>query len=296
MLSSMLHPSDRVAPPVGLATFPNVSSQKARGYADFAASSGTQGFGFICLNPVVVNDQDTASFSTSTFAGAAIPNLNGAATGQNPVELLNLPFATGSLGLGAGKVQARLVSYGMEIESTTAELYEQGILQIFVDPAHADITGYGSATFSGRRESLTVPLKKGEKHTITITPVAPADTQYGTAPYPYNSTATASIGGVIISGCSPTNPVTLLCRLTANVEYVGTPVDNISTPNGIAPADALNHCVEIAQKVLSHKHAHHHPKFRPEHMLDLGRRAYKAINSSKPPKSITDAFGAAMLL
>lgn len=300
LLEGMTCPHNRQRPPIGLPTFPNFDSDKSRGFADITVTTGTAGAGAVGFNPVIANDQPTVIYSSnaSTYSGTTIPSMNGAAGGTSTADLANLPYTSAQVNAGSGTgVEGRVVTYGIEFESTTATLYEQGIAQFYVDPAHTSISNYTSGQLSSHRECLTIPLVKGHKHYIEIVHASPTETAYGTGQLPFNSSSSACIAGMLITGASATNPVTVLMRITSDVEYVGLLAESHCTPNPMGPPDALNHCIELAQKVYKHKQANHHPLLRPAHMHDLAKKAYREVTKLGGGKNVVkDAFGASLFL
>jgi hypothetical protein len=275
-LRSMLDPCDRTRPRIGLPTYPSQASQVCRQWNDISVVSGTAGIAVIGFNPCAANDGQYLVYSSNptTFITAVMPLVTGGTAGTTSVTCSQLPYSTANL--SANTVNARCIAMGIEFLSTTAELYEQGMVQTFVDPNHNSITGYGTSDMSARVECMTRPLKKGTVYHITCPPALATDADYTTEVHPYNNTGNC-IGGVIVSGCSTTNPVTLLARVTMDIEYIGTGCEAQAQPKQIPPAGAYDHVVQLVHKAQSHHQQN--PHLKPKDLLKMAHSAYKILNT-----------------
>lgn len=291
-LNAIINPCDRGRPKSGLPQFPLNDSFVARGFVDFTMTTGSAGSGFISLNPTLANDQAIVNYSNNagTYAGSTINTMNAAAVGTTTINVTNLPYASASFVSPA--LLGRIVACGLSIKSSTASLYEQGVVQLFADPAHGDIGTYTSANLSSRQESTTHSLKKGEEYTINTAPVFPSDSNYVTNTRPYLNTAGGVVAGILVTGAAAANPVTFLCRLTIDVEYVGTLTEHAAKPKPVPPAGTYEHCAAIAAHASKHRALH--PGLKPTALVKLCHSAYKAVNSSAG-KSITAAFSNLLL-
>jgi len=107
LVNAFLHPTDKTRPKHGLFTMPHDDSQKARGFAEFDASTGTAGVGFVMLVPATANDQVSIFYSTNAFTGTTTAS---SGTGIVAIALANLPYATAQI--AAPTLYNRIVSYG----------------------------------------------------------------------------------------------------------------------------------------------------------------------------------------
>ncbi len=280
-LTAILDPTDRGRPLTGLPCFPANDSFVVRGFLDFTMSTGTNGSGFVSLNPCLTNDTPQVAYSGTTWAGVTLAalNLSSSTLGYNSKAVTNLPYATASFGLP--NLAGRVVACGVVLRSITAPLYEQGSIQIFADPNHAVIQGYDSAQISSRRESTYHALRKGEVYEVSTHPVFIGDQNYGVTPQFYNATgATPSanvIAGVLVTGASNSSPVSFLCRYTIDIEYSGTLTEPNVQPRIISPPGAFENIVQIVSH--AHKHRANNPTVKSKDLLRLAKNAYKFINS-----------------
>lgn len=254
---------DRSQPLTGVPSMDVRASRKERGFTDFTFTSGTAGSGYAVFNPVTTNNAAVAGYSSSStlYTGTTLQSTTAAPAGSTPgVNLANLPFANASLAGAA--LNARIVGFGVEFESTTANLTEQGVIQYFVDPEHEDISAYGTTQLAARSECVTVPIRKGVKHHFFIPAVLADDTNYSqnSNPYSANSGAPAAgaLAGILVTGASAANPVTVLVRVTSIVEYVGSLVESNATPNPISAVGGAEHASQVANRMLSMKPRAHH--------------------------------------
>lgn len=294
----ILNPCNRTFARIGLPTFPTTASSKIRAFFDFTMSTGSQGSGFVALNPSLLNDANCIAYSTSAWGGNSIPAMS-AATGVALAAAATLPYniATSSAAALSG-LRCRLVACGLEMESTTSMFTEQGVVQSLVESTHADISGYVATDISARAEGMTKMVRKGEKYHLSLTPVYASDYNYikpttSATSRPYNQTEGSVIAGFLVTGASTTSACTFLCKLTIDVEYIGTLTENNTTPNPIPPAGAMEHVAELAAKA----HAHHqqNPHLKPMDLVKLAHKAYSAVANNKIARA-GEEFGAAALL
>jgi len=296
-LGAMLNPCDRARVTAGLPKEPHDDSLVSRGFVDFVMSTGTMGYGFIALNPTIVNDNVAFSYSSSAYTGTTIPAMNAAATGQVTGAVANLPYNTAALSFtSANSLYGRIVSCGVEILSTTAPLYVQGQIQGYTEPSHSTIGGYTSAAISGRKGAWLHPLENGQEYSVFTTPVVIADSAYSVTSNPYNANANAVIAGILVSGASLTNVASFMCRLTIDVEYAGVDVEALAKPKPIPEPDAFHTCVQVANKIITaHAQSSLHGKKNGKQLWDLAAKAYSYSRSPAAKSGIGFVKGIAGL-
>lgn len=298
VLSAIITPCDRTRPKCGIPTFPASNSFVARGWADFTVvTSSTSGAGFISLNPAITNNISSLCYSSaSTYTGSTLGGLNLGLTGTTDVEFTNLPFASSAIGVS---LQARIVGFGVEVTNMTAPLYSQGLVQTLVDPEHQNLYNYTSAQMSSRSECLTDILTpssatdgqgRPKTYHLSVYPVQYSDGTYETSSQnPWAGGGNQVIAGMLITGASTTNPVSLLCRATIDIEYVGLTAENSCQPKSIPPPGAFEHVVQIAQKV--HTHHSQNPHLKPKDLLKVAVMGYKALNTPAGKMMIKSVAG-----
>jgi len=246
----------------GVPTVPSEPSFKARGFTEFTViTSTTSGSGYAAFNPATCNDAVTASFSSAVgYLGNTVNAMNAAAVGTSTLKFTNLPFAVASLGTSA--LGARVVGYGIKCTNTTAPLYSQGIIQYLHDPGNETIGTYAYSDMAARAQTVRQPITPGLCFSFVI-PASEADQlEYSeSTALPFNSSGPAVIGGILLTGCSTTNPVTFLVELTTIVEYIGKLAENSATPNPLYPPGSLEHFQTmgaLSNRLRFHKPHHHH--------------------------------------
>jgi hypothetical protein len=276
-ISLILDPNDRTKAIVGLPRFPVSNSYKVRGWLDVTITTGTNGFGFLAINPALVNNVNCICYSNSaaTYTGTSVPATNAGTAGTTAVGFANLPFTSAQL--AAQTLQGRIVACGFSVTSTTATLYEQGVLQVYFDPNHADLTGSTPALISSRGEALTTMVKKGDEHHYAYTLINETEMTYQAVSYPLNNTAGVSNAIIMLSGAAGANPVSALVKLNIICEFNGTTAENTATPNGIGPPDAIHHIMMACQRLHDHKISHPEKIFTPRQIDKLGKEFLKML-------------------
>jgi len=290
VLERFLNPHDRAGPKVGLPTFPNFPSMKARGYVDFTMVTGSAGYGFVSVNPSLANDTVQVNYSSATnYAGTTVNAMNAGAVGTSTTTVSNLPFATAQFG---GSMRGRIVAVGLSFKSTTAPLYTQGVVQTLVEPSHSSIAAYTVANMSSRSQCETRNVIPNAEYHLTMQPTSATDPQYTATVQQWYGDNVGVIGGVLVSGASTVanQNLSFFCRLTVDVEIVGNLVENLVSPNPVAPPGALEHVIDIAQKVHAHK-VSHPGKISPQQMVSYAKTAYKVLNSPEGKAGIAFARG-----
>jgi len=260
---------DRSIPLIGGVFPPNEASQKVRAFSEFTMTTGTAGSGFAAFNPCVVNDANTCIYSSNaaTYAGTTINNLNSGSVGTTYVALTNLPYATAALVVPA--LQARVLGYGVTATCTTAPLYAQGVVQWLHHPTNQSIGTYAYSNMAAMTETVRKAVEPGMTFSFTIPPTAELQTSYAaTTTIPFNTSASASVAGILVTGATVANPVTFLVEIVEIVEYVGSTCQSGSTPNPVYPTGAQDHMMAMGQ-LANRLRVKHHRKHHSEisHMI-----------------------------
>jgi hypothetical protein len=292
IILSWVDGANRGRPVVGLPTFPNQPSSVVRVQQELVVTTGTNGVGFLALNPSFANDGVAFSYSTAAYAGTTLPAMNAGATGQTTGTFSNLPYATAAFGGTA--LTGRIVKLGVHWSSSTAPLYRQGIFQQLVDMNHNTIGGYTVAQFGARKETKVNKLNDKD-HEFTMIPSLVTDQNYTATPSAWNSSAAAVIGGILFSGATTggSNPVTILVNLTLDVEYIGTTCESATKPKPIVPMGTY----ETALQAAHHAHTHrvHNQHKTMAQIIDFAKSAYH-VACSPTGKAIISGVATGLML
>jgi hypothetical protein len=160
-------------------SFPPLPSFKTRVFSRGTLTIGTNGYGFVIVNPqaFMVNDETSVFFSGSTYTGTGFPaavNTTGTSNASS-----NSPFSAADLGENPASAQFRIVSVGVRTWYIGTELNLSGQMIGLRQPDNdsvlgllvADVLGFDSA----RRVTTTserVPLE------VMWIPTQPRDLEY----------------------------------------------------------------------------------------------------------------------
>jgi hypothetical protein len=268
VLSRMMNPHDRAAPLRGLPKNPTTPSLKARGIIDFTMVVGSaSGFGYCSFNPSVASNNNQVIYTAvDTSVSSAIAALGTPGTGEAQAAASGLPYASSSL--NAQDLQARIISAGATIEYIGRADAEAGYIYAFADPHSANVTSDTEATWSSRRGVIKSPVKKGVPQHISFLPNLTSQSEYAAVGYQWNTSSTSTIGGFMCVGCDPTAKFRV--QYTIDVEYMGTTVDLMASPNPpathawdtVLSAAQMAHTVHVANpKITPQALATHAVKF-----------------------------------
>jgi len=252
----LAQPNNRAALPIGIPHAPTSDSQKTMGFIDFnvniPSGAGT-GFGFVSFNPSPFNDQVQVSYSSGAYAGSTIPAQNAAATGQSTSAVSNLPYATAA---GGGALAARIVAAGLSCRSIAPALYESGVAYALQQPQHQTVGNLGSTNLTAYKTCVTLPICRDGEYHVSYHPITDVESTYTpTVPWPINNSAASAIAGILfVNGTS--TALTMQCRYTVWVEYVGSTCDAAASRNQLPPPGSLD-AVVAAKAKSDHLHAAH---------------------------------------
>lgn len=277
-LTTLIHPTDRSNPSVGIPTYPTTPSQKVTVHTTFSISTGTQGFGFFAFNPAISNDSYQFSYSTNTWEGNTIPTLNTEATGIQR-GVMALPYTASQFGQ---LLQARVVSCGFRAVNTTNSFTAQGMMHSVCPTNHLDISGYNELNLSRFKDCVIAPARTGAIMSGHLSPSKPANLQYATTMRPFSDNAAIALGGILLSGAQVTSgntaAMTFQVHYSLTVEYTGRTADGVSTPNPIPPVGLVEHVSEVTTAVATMHSAV--PHAHPSHKLEVAKTMLNAVRRS----------------
>ncbi len=120
---------------------PCFPSQKLQCWYKGTMSTGTQGIGFVFVDPVqgVTNDKDFGTYTGSNFAGTGLDQ-NPLTTGVTAFQS-NSPFVDSNF--TADETYYRIVAVGIRVRYVGSELNRGGSVVSLVEPDHASLNGFG---------------------------------------------------------------------------------------------------------------------------------------------------------
>lgn len=122
------------AKPVGIPTGSPAASQVYKAYANFTASTGTTGFGYVACTPCTANDRAAANvYTTSAFTGTAVVSGTPGTGGAN-AAFVQLPYTAANHTVqgttGATSVVSRVVAWSMRVSNQSATINIGGKIRL----------------------------------------------------------------------------------------------------------------------------------------------------------------------
>lgn len=239
--------------------FPALRSQKVAAFSKFTFTTGTGGYGFINVLPVLCNDQPVVHYSDVAFTG--FPSAGHGVIGATGTSVAyhNGPYTKTQLsGTGATGCRGRIVAVGLRLTPTCAAGDFGGLITTYVDSDHSNVYDFTGSQILSRPTACnmraringhsvnTGGLDDGELEYSTADTIA-AGTFEGIYPYSkvaYNGTDTA-IGGspMTVRVSSAKAGIPFYCEIILHMEYIGpltsaAQTDSHVDPNGFAAANA----------------------------------------------------------
>lgn len=135
-----------VCVPSGQAT----ASHKVTGFIRLDSKIGTQGFAYVMLSPSLANDAPQIIYTTNAYTRsdtAVLSAVNTLAVGVATSPVSNLPYNADDLVLRLGEdaqsVSGRIASVGLSVQYTGTALNQSGMIYMFRDPAHKNVSFAG---------------------------------------------------------------------------------------------------------------------------------------------------------
>jgi hypothetical protein len=215
------------------ASFPPIPSWKTRAWTRSTVGIGTQGYGFVMVNPLATCSSDSGSVlvSTTAYTGTGFPTTSGdvgvtTLNGNAPVNNTNL--ASTAFG-----TQCRVVAVGLRAWYTGSELDLQGEMYALRQPDNESLLTITSAQAlqfpTARRVAITSARAPFE---LTWIPVKPKETEFIS-----DSDFGGYSMGIIVTGKASTAGWVAI-EVFSILEYIGGTVPNRSPshadPQGFA--------------------------------------------------------------
>jgi len=250
---------------VCLPVLPVIKSQKVSRFVRGTFVIGTNGAGYVGVNPCVNNDYYSIATTSAAYTGSGLSIRLTSTTGQPGVELaaLNGPWGSANTAQSTGvidSVTGRVVAAGLSVQYAGPLLNQGGVYTALVDPDHETVGPIPGAGFTasqlGQFRQAYVKPNCGQKVVLCAVPISGAEEAYqttaainaagnvsGTATqYPYGfadvTPAYTPSGGVVGAFGDP-NMVILVTGGTPGTvfyyeyilhcEYIGRPTAGVST-------------------------------------------------------------------
>jgi hypothetical protein len=199
-------------PIVGIpAAFPPLPSGKARYWARGTFTTGSGGVGFVLMNPfnAIVNDLALVYQTGSTYAGTTLTT---AATGVTTASS-NSPHNNSNF--GNGYLQYRIVSAGLRVYPTMAEIDLNGVYAMLRNPDNQTLNTFDQTNILAYEAASRLPIDSSRRPVcVLFAPVNPEELDYGVQT-PHTSKACM---GIMVTG---TASKTFAWEAAVVVEEVG---------------------------------------------------------------------------
>lgn len=177
------------APLACLPTVPSIDSERVRVFVRGTMRIGTAGVGYVMANPFrmsynnglqdVGGDSRPVFYSNELFTGV-VPAI---ATGAVPVPGAlaangNSPYTFAQFGAGTNLNQFRLVSAGIRIAYTSAEVNRGGVVYGLMQPNHETFVGQTSANLGAYDGTAILGVPNRDWATVLYRPVDPDDVDW----------------------------------------------------------------------------------------------------------------------
>lgn len=267
LASAIANPFDEKSRGACFPTFPAPDSHKVTAVCRLDGAIGTNGVGFIAINPSTANDMPSFFYSGAAFTGTAATCLTATsvlATGVFTASH-NGPYATSQLVKGANEAQTelvgRVVTAGIRATYTGTTLNQSGMWTGLQHPAHGNLSSASNSDLSSFND-VDYCVVSRKPCTLAITPAKVEETTYATNEstnyrilYPfgtdprfhttYDGTANFSYGqmraGVAVYAGAPiallvitgVAGATFHIDAVVHLEYVGSVCASAATPNSV---------------------------------------------------------------
>jgi hypothetical protein len=265
--------------PLGLPYKSGQDSWKCRGFVDFTMSTGTDGTGFVLVNPSVANNQRVVTASTSTWAGSVIPNMDTADVTVFSAVMANLPYNAASF---TGTNRGRIVDCSLTMQCNAANMTAQGHVYGLHESTHSSLAGLNEGGMRLRTECVKKAVANKAQYHLFGHPVTDPECNYSqpastVTSCTWNPVATAGVMGFWVKGAQAAAPATFDCCLTYVVELTGTFAEANESVNPLPPAGLMDHAMHILHQTAS-KRARS-PELPHSTLAKYACQLYKAANS-----------------
>lgn len=170
-------------------------SQKARSHGRFIAEVGAS-VGFAIFAPSLANDKWNVFYTRTNFTGTTADFILGTTPGVDASTLASLPYRstdfTSGTSFTGGRVQGRIVSYGIRWRYIGTELNKGGRVYCLVHPDHDNLYGTQFSVMGNFKECITLPVSRSWQETCIFSQTA-VETNYPAGQYALNNTSASTI-------------------------------------------------------------------------------------------------------
>jgi hypothetical protein len=211
-------------------SYPPIPTFKTRVWARGTFSTGTQGVGFVLVNPyrIFANDGSGVCKSETTYAQSGFPVSSGdvGVTIVNP----NAPYSTAQISETNTGIQFRIVSVGARVWYVGSELNLQGEYFALRHPDNESLLSITSSLVLGFPSARRAVITNGRAPIdVTWIPMKPKDLEF-------NGTLTPGLSSLGILGTGPNGSANIFAyEVYGIVEYIGYGVP-ARTPSSADPA------------------------------------------------------------
>lgn len=196
-------------------SYPAMMSLKTRSWSRGTFSTGTNGFGFVIVDPFRggFNDSNSVSWSTSLYAGTTC------SVGGTDVLFsnTNAQYQLSSLGDDPALLQARVVAAGLRIRYIGTELNRGGQKIGLMDPTHDSLDGRNISSANNELQSKVFPVSR-EWSTVLYRPVFDYELNYQQTSPPTND---EFYMGFLVQAASSATPLEYEFEFYVITEYQG---------------------------------------------------------------------------
>jgi hypothetical protein len=247
---SLMYPTHRAKPIVGVPMFPTLPSQKVRSFVNVSAAIGTQGVGYLAVTPTLCNDTDNYVFTTAAYTGDGELDTGSGQIGVTSGSMVNAPYSDAQIAVGAPTLQGRLVSCGVKVSYTGTQLNMGGTYYAYTEPVQGALASNGGTLtyvdLATRKGCIIRPITRGSIGLAEL-PVDEDQLSYGADCFPWNTQFNSSMVIVFIGTARNTFDV----QITVDMEFMGTTVEGVSTPNPVvntSPTGPISHSAESIRR------------------------------------------------
>jgi hypothetical protein len=215
---------------------------KCKSFKTVTVAIGTQGVGFVCVAPTIVNDKFAISYSDATYALDYF-NVTDATTGVVNAKFNTLPVTYADI-VTNNVAQGRVVVAGIRPRYTGSPLYQTGSMYIIGDSNRQLLAGLTAADVSEQSVTRVKGVNRNP-HTLVqtnnnATERQYSDENYGNIPlqvYPYGSgagtvdTAPPATMGILFVGATSSVGQTFQVDIMLRAEYTGLKAAPSATPS-----------------------------------------------------------------
>jgi len=288
MAVAIANPWSPLAKGACLPASPARPTYKVTAFQRGIAYVGTNGYGYVAIQPTIVNDKPFSYSTTSTYTGSTSDDFTpyGATagtlkTGISSNTMSNIPYATSAVwnnthpDSSTQYVEGRIVAVGLSLQYTGTTLNESGTLTCFSHPTHADLSHSNLGNVYAYTDSETKYVGRSkcwlssgpvseEECSFNRTDKAAAMTSNNPATniyeavmvYPWmttdglkNSGTTAVTGSIpMVAAFSGVAGQSYYFEVVAHLEYTGGPAQAQATPN-VADPVGLHKVISATGKI-----------------------------------------------